>query len=148
MSSLLVLGNYNCEYNRVDKTNYINWDSTTHSIEVMENGTNEDTYNVMLDVPMDSVRDYNYCKIDGKEYFLNPVRAIDGGMCEVECKSDVLYQNRERIYNSVQLVERNATHINGYLHDTMIPNACYDNVECIEFPNGINNDSIILITVG
>lgn len=148
MSSLLVLGNYNCEYNRVDKTNYINWDSTTHSIEVMENGTNEDTYNVMLDVPMDSVRDYNYCKIDGKEYFLAPVRAIDGGMCLVECTADVLHQNREKIYLSEQLVERNAKHKNSYMRDSMKTFASYDTVDCLKFSTGGVSDSIILITAG
>lgn len=148
MSSLLVLGNYNCEYNRVDKTNYINWDSTTHSIEVMENGTNEDTYYVILDVPMDSVRDYNYCKIDGKEYFLNPVRAIDGGMCEVECKSDVLYQNRTRIYNSEQVVEKNETFYQTYFKDPNFTYASYELIDCYKFPNSMVDDTIILMTVG
>ena len=148
MASLLVLGNYTCEYNRVDKTDFIEWDSETHSIEVLENGTNEDTYNVILDIHMDSVRDYNYCKIDGKEYFLAPVRAIDGGMCLVECTADVLHQNRERIYNSEQTVLRNAKYVNSYLSDPKKVYASYDTIDCLKFSNGNVQDSIILITAG
>lgn len=146
--SNLVLGVYNCEPNRVDKSNYIIWDDDVMDVDILANGTEEDSYNILLNMTMEEVRPYNYCKIDGKEYFLELNQAMDGGMCLVTANADYLHQDRERIYNSVQLVERNAKHVNAYLHDSMIPNASYDTINCIEFPNAINDDCIILMTVG
>lgn len=146
--SNLVLGVYNCEYNRVDKSNYIIWDDDVMNVDIFENGTDEDTYTIILDMTMEDVRPYNYCKIDGKEYFLEPVRAIDGGMCEIKATADVLHQNRDRIYLTEQLVERNAKHYNAYMRDSMKTFASYDTVDVLKFSNGNTSDSIILITAG
>ena len=61
---------------------------------------------------------------------------------------DYLHNNKEKIYNSVQLVTRNAKNRNAYLVDNEMTFTNYDLIDCYEFPNTINNDSIILITVG
>lgn len=148
--STLYLGSYTCEYNRVDKTDYITFQTTSHNVTIFENDTNEDYYTIILDMEMEMVRQFNYCKIDGKEFFLEPVRAIDGGMCEIKATADVLFQNRELIYNTVQLVERNAKNKNAYLDDPMMTFASYDTIACVSFPQTSSNvkDTIILITAG
>ena len=69
-------------------------------------------------------------------------------MCEVMATFDYLYNNKEKIYNSVQLVSRNAKNRNAYLVDNEMTFTNYDLINCYEFPNAINYDSIILITVG
>ena len=145
----LILGNYSCEYNRVDKTNYINLDNNTvTTVELFDTGTDEDKYIFIVDGNIDNFKQYNYCSIDGKYYFLEPYKVLDGGMCEMLATFDFLYNNKEKIYNSVQLVTRNAKNRNAYLVDNEMTFTNYDLIDCYEFPNAINNDSIILITVG
>ena len=145
----VILGNYSCEYNRVDKTNYINLDNNTSTtVDLFDTGTDEDKYIFIIDGPIDTFKQYNYCSIDGNFYFLEPYKVLDGGMCEMMATFDYLYNNKEKIYNSVQLVSRNAKNRNAYLVDNEMTFTNYDLIDCYEFPNAINNDSIILITVG
>lgn len=145
----VILGNYSCEYNRVDKTNYINLDNNTlTTVDVFDTGTDEDKYIFIMDGTIDTFKQYNYCSIDNNFYFLEPYKVLDGGMCEMVATFDYLYNNKEKIYNSVQLVTRNAKKRNAYLVDNEMTFTNYDLIDCYEFPNAINNDSIILITVG
>ena len=145
----VILGNYSCEYNRVDKSNYINLDNNTLTmVDVFDTGTDEDKYIFIMDGSIDTFKQYNYCSIDGNFYFLEPYKVLDGGMCEMMATFDYLYNNKEKIYNSVQLVSRNAKNRNAYLVDNEMTFTNYDLIDCYEFPNAINNDSIILITVG
>ena len=145
----VILGNYSCEYNRVDKTNYINLDNNTlTTVDLFDTGTDEDKYIFIIDGSIDTFNQYNYCSIDGNFYFLEPYKVLDGGMCEMMATFDYLYNNKEKIYNSVQLVSRNAKNRNAYLVDNEMTFTNYDLIDCYEFPNAINNDSIILITVG
>ena len=145
----VILGNYSCEYNRVDKTNYINLNNNTlTTVDVFDTGTDEDKYIFIMDGTIDTFKQYNYCSIDGNFYFLEPYKVLDGGMCEMMATFDYLYNNKEKIYNSVQLVSRNAKKRNAYLVDNEMTFTNYDLIDCYEFPSAINNDSIILITVG
>ena len=145
----VILGNYSCEYNRVDKTNYINLNhNTLTTVDLFDTGTYEDKYIFIVDGNIDTFKQYNYCSIDGNFYFLEPYKVLDGGMCEMLATFDYLYNNKEKIYNSVQLVTRNAKNRNAYLVDNEMTFTNYDLIDCYEFPNAINNDSIILITVG
>lgn len=145
----VILGNYSCEYNRVDKTNYINLDNNTlTTVDVFDTGTDEDKYIFIMDGTLDTFKQYNYCSIDNNFYFLEPYKVLDGGMCEMMATFDYLYNNKEKIYNSVQLVSRNAKNRNAYLVDNEMTFTNYDLIDCYEFPNAINQDSIILITVG
>ncbi len=145
----VILGNYSCEYNRVDKTNYINLENNTLStVDLFDTGTDEDKYIFIMDGSIDTFKQYNYCSIDNNFYFLEPYKVLDGGMCEMMATFDYLYNNKEKIYNSVQLVTRNAKNRNAYLVDNEMTFTNYDLIDCYEFPNAINNDSIILITVG
>ena len=145
----IILGNYSCEYNRVDKTNYINLDhNTLTTTDLFDTGTDEDKYIFIMDGTIDTFKQYNYCSIDNNFYFLEPYKVLDGGMCEMMATFDYLYNNKEKIYNSVQLVTRNAKNRNAYLVDNEMTFTNYDLIDCYEFPNAINNDSIILITVG
>ena len=145
----VILGNYSCEYNRVDKTNYINLNhNTLTTVDVFDTGTDEDKYIFIMDGTIDTFKQYNYCSIDNNFYFLEPYKVLDGGMCEMMATFDYLYNNKEQIYNSVQLVSRNAKNRNAYLVDNEMTFTNYDLIDCYEFPNAINNDSIILITVG
>ena len=144
----VILGNYSCEYNRVDKTNYINLNNTLTNVDLFDTGTDEDKYIFIMDGTIDTFKQYNYCSIDDNFYFLDPYKVLDGGMCEMMATFDYLYNNKEKIYNSVQLVSRNAKKRNAYLVDNEMTFTNYDLIDCYEFPNAINNDSIILITVG
>ena len=145
----VILGNYSSEYNRVDKTNYINLDNNTlTTVDLFNTGTNEDKYIFIMDGTIDTFKQYNYCSIDGNFYFLEPYKILDGGMCEMMATFDYLYNNKDLIYNSTQLVTRNAKNRNAYLVDNEMTFTNYDLIDCYEFQNAINNDSIILITVG
>ena len=123
----VILGNYSCEYNRVDKTNYINLDNNTlTTVDLFDTGTDEDKYIFIMDGTIDTFKQYNYCSIDGNFYFLEPYKVLDGGMCEMMATFDYLYNNKEKIYNSVQLVSRNAKNRNAYLVDNEMTFTNYD----------------------
>ena len=60
----VILGNYTCEYNRVDKTNYINLDNNTlTTVDLFDTGTDEDKYIFIVDGNIDTFKQYNYCSM-------------------------------------------------------------------------------------
>ena len=86
--------------------------------------------------------------IDNDYYFITKKKIADGNMTEITCEIDALMSYKDLIYNSTQLVTRNAKKRNAYLVDNEMTFTNYDLIDCYEFPHAINNDSIILITVG
>ena len=61
---------------------------------------------------------------------------------------DVRYSHREGIKGLTCTVARNENLKNGYLHDSSYNIYAYEQVVCKMYPNAINQDSIILMTVG
>lgn len=141
------IGRYDCDNLKVDKSDNISFLSEEIIFEI-DNGTTEHEKIFTYNKPMTFFDNYNYCMIDNNYYFITKKKATDGNMTELTCEIDVLMSYKDLIYSSTQLVKRNAKNRNSYLVDNEMTFTNYDLIDCYEFPNAINNDSIILITVG
>lgn len=91
----------------------------------------------------------NYLYIDKLEryYYINNISFADS-MIVIDCTVDVLMSYKSQIRNLTCTVTRNENFKNGYLNDDNYNIQAYKQVVCKMFPNGINNDSIILMTAG
>lgn len=141
------VGYYDCDYLLVDKTSYIHFVSDETIFEI-ENGATEHERIFTYNQPISFFENLNYCMIDNDYYFITKKKIADGNITEITCEIDPLMSYKDLIYDSTQLVTRNAKNRNAYLVDNEMTFTNYDLIDCYEFPNAINNDSIILITVG
>lgn len=91
----------------------------------------------------------NYLYIDKIEryYYINNISFAES-MMVIDCTVDVLMSYKKQIRNITCTVTRNENLKNGYLNDDNYNIQAYKQVVCKMFPNGINNDSIILMTAG
>lgn len=97
-----------------------------------------------------NMRDVNYVYLTDKNryYFVNRHEFTSGKKAIYYLLEDVRRSHIDGIKNLTCTVTRNENLKNGYLHD---PNYCvyaYEQIVCKMFPNAINQDSIILMTVG
>ena len=96
----------------------------------------------------DSIKSCNYAYIPdfGRYYFVK--YEIDSNFVLLNCKVDVRTSYKEGIRGLTCTVTRNENLKNGYLHDSNYSIYAYEQVVCKMYPNAINQDSIILMTVG
>ena len=122
---------------------------TSFNVKLKKKPNNIKSFNLELAMDPEEIT-FNYCYIPKfkRYYFIGEPVSVYNGITEVPLNCDVLFTYKKGIYNSNQLVERNAKHVNAYLYDNMVPTAFYDTVNVVQFPNSISNDSIILVTTG
>lgn len=92
---------------------------------------------------------YNYAYIEryGRFYFVS-VTAGTNGMWKIHCKVDVLMSYKNDIKQLTGTVDRQEKDFNGYLPDSGYKAKAYKQIVTKTFPNGMNDDSFILMTVG
>ena len=97
-----------------------------------------------------NMRDCNYVYLSDKNryYFVEKHSLQKGQKIVYELLEDVRYSHREAIKALTCTVARNENLKNGYLHDSNYNIYAYEPVVCKMFPKAINQDSIILMTVG
>ena len=107
--------------------------------------------NLQIFIKRDLVSDFNkinYLYIDSyKRYYFVDV-TIENGFLVLNCSIDVLMTYKSAILNLTATVTRNENLKNGYLEDKNYNIMSYENIVCKTFPNGLTNDSIILMTAG
>ena len=91
---------------------------------------------------------YCYCDYTGRYYYTEDPIEIRTGVYDIRCHSDVLMNVKAQLRAKSATVTRNENISNGYLIDGNYKAYAYR--ECItrQFPKEMNNDSLILITVG
>lgn len=96
----------------------------------------------------DSIKSCNYAYIPdfGRYYFVK--YEINSNFVLLNCNVDVRTSYKEEIRGLTCTVTRNENLKNGYLHDNNYNIYAYEQVVCKMFPKAINQDSIILMTVG
>lgn len=91
----------------------------------------------------------NYVKIDAfNRFYYIESYDIDSNFVYLKLHEDVLMSNALAIRQLTCTVARNENLSNGYLRDGSYQIYAYDQVTCKMFPRSINQDSIILMTVG
>lgn len=146
----LRLGLYTGDTMVVDKSSNIQWAYTNNFVE-LANGSNEEYKIIMLEIgsdDYDDVHECNYAEIDGEYYYVRPFTIGVNNLIQIECDIDYLHTFKDEIYNLECIVERSASSSNAYLNDPeyVLSSKTYSLVK--EFPNAIDNDTIILMTVG
>lgn len=97
-----------------------------------------------------NMRDCNYIYLSDKNryYFVEKHSFQKGQKVVYELLVDVRTSHKEGIRGLTCTVTRNENLKNGYLPDSSYKTYAYEQIVCKMFPNAINQDSIILMTVG
>ena len=120
----------NIKYNKMDRTDII---SPTYNVEYFDT-----IYNA----------NYLYDNTTNRYYYINNIEMESGGRCSLYCDVDVLMSHSAQIKQITATVDRNEKTKNGYLVDNKYKTYAYEQIVCKRFPNAMNNDSIILMTIG
>lgn len=93
---------------------------------------------------------YNYCYIEryGRYYFITAIETTPDGMWVISCRCDVLMSYKTQIKALTGTLERSEKNYNGYLNDSGYKSYAYRKIVTKQFPNAIDDDHYILITVG
>lgn len=139
-------------YNTTSENNRLNKNLTKIlDIENTKVMNTSNLLNLQIFIKRDLVSDFNkinYLYIDSyKRYYFVDV-TIENGFLVLNCSIDVLMTYKSAILNLTATVTRNENLKNGYLEDKNYNIMSYENIVCKTFPNGLTNDSIILMTVG
>lgn len=139
-------------YNTTSENNRLNKNLTKIlDIENAKVMNESNLLNLQIFIKRDLVSDFNkinYLYIDSyKRYYFVDV-TIENGFLVLNCDIDVLMTYKTAILNLTATVTRNENIKNGYLEDKNYNIMSYENIVCKTFPNGLTNDSIILMTVG
>ena len=141
----------------------ITYTTTDEAEKVTKTLTNAATYsNVTMKDPTDTVHpvvtiqttanlsSVNYMRIEryGRYYFVEKPIAVKNGVWELHCTSDPLMSCKDSLLNVSGTVTRSETLFNAYLNDPEYKALAYRKCVTKAFPNEINNDHVVLITVG
>lgn len=141
----------------------ITYTTTDEAGKVTKTLTNAATYsNVTMKEPTDVVHpvvtiqtsanlsNVNYMRIEryGRYYFVEKPIAVKNGVWELHCTSDPLMSFKESLLNVSGTVTRSETLFNAYLNDPEYKALAYRKCVTKAFPNEINSDHVVLITVG
>lgn len=122
-------------------------------IKTLENcniKTNENILNINFTAKYSSdLLECNYIYIAelGRYYYADTVDLQVGNYITYRLNVDVLMSHKEKILQLVGTIARNENKSNGYLVDTEYVTKAYNQIVCKAFPNAINQDNIILMTV-
>lgn len=99
------------------------------------------------------VSDYaavNYMHVGdfGRLYFLDPPRALPGGLVEVSGHVDILSTVAMGLWNATGIIDRQETYYNLYLNDGSFQAQCNDKVVTKEFSAGFSTPNFVLILAG
>lgn len=93
---------------------------------------------------------YNYCYCDftGRYYFIRDVQLVRNNVYRISCHVDVLQTYGAKVKQKSATVSRNERVYNGYIPDDRYMSLAYEEIVTKQFPSAMENDSIILMTVG
>ena len=93
---------------------------------------------------------YNYCFIHelNKYYFINPPQELNGGLYKINLTEDCLETYKNEILQITCTIMRNEKLRDGYLGDQGYLTKTYKQIVTKKFPNAMENDSVILMTLG
>lgn len=97
-----------------------------------------------------NVKASNYCYIGdtGKYYYINPDYKIENQSVIIALKEDVLMSFKTQLLAQTCTVSRNESLSNAYLLDNGYQLKAYNIIATRPFPQGLETESIILMTIG
>lgn len=91
---------------------------------------------------------YAYIASTGKYYFISPNYQIDNQSVIVNLKEDVLMSLKTELLTQTCTISKNEFLADSYLYDENYKIDGYSNIVTKEFPQGFENESMVLLTVG
>ena len=140
------LYNVSDDNEKIDKTLGTAKEFTNCSIKEQTDVTN---ITLRIQTP-DNLSGYNYAYVSeyGRYYYIDRIEATPTGYWVLSCRCDVLMSFKSQILDLQGTVTRSESLYNGYLTDPTYKAYAYRNIVTRSFPNAINSDTFILMTVG
>lgn len=91
---------------------------------------------------------YAYIPDFGRYYYRQDIKSLNNGICEVTLLSDPLQSFAKEIKNAHATLTRSENLKDGYLIDSGYKARAFKKIVHKEFPNALDDWSIILMTVG
>lgn len=93
---------------------------------------------------------YNYCYIPAwdKYYYVSAPVNLMGDMISIKCVEDVLMTLKDEIKELECTVLRNSEKADAYLPDSGYKTRAYQNIVTLPFPNAMNENHVVLMTLG
>ena len=128
----------------------------TLTAELDISGTARDSTNIVnpvIDIEGDvvqSIGQYNYLYIEdfARYYFIESITGNNYNLSTLNCRVDILMSSKQWLRARYATITRNENLYNSYIMDTNFSAYAYRNIVTKKFPNAVNLDSIILMTVG
>lgn len=97
-----------------------------------------------------NVKGSNYCYIaeTNRYYYISPNYEIENQTVIIYLKEDVLMSLKTQLLSQTCTISRNEQLANAYLVDNAYQLKTYKNIFTRSFPNGLTDNSIILMTIG
>lgn len=137
---------HNSSDTNVLNKNLIN--GATISAVLKEDTSEEEPVFILSNANYNDYYNYLYCEELERYYFVAPPVHLQAGRVQLQCSVDVLETYKDDILNLRATVARNETYKNGYLMDGGYNSLAYEKVVTLPFPNGFQQDSVILMTMG
>ena len=98
----------------------------------------------------DNLSGINYCYIAhyGRYYFVDKIIATPNNYWQLICRCDVLMSYKNQIKALTGTVERSENTFNAYLNDEKYKSLAYRKIVTKQFPEALDDDCFILMTVG
>lgn len=93
---------------------------------------------------------YNYAHVDdvNRYYYIKDITVLREGVWQLELAIDVLMTYAAEIRSLHGTVDRQTNLNNGYISDPEYKALTFSQIVTKTFPNGMTNDTIILMTIG
>ena len=95
-----------------------------------------------------AVGNYLYCDVLHRYYYIDSITQTTAHRSVINCSIDVRMAWADDIKALTGTIDRQENKNNGYIVDERYKALSYKKIVCKSFPNGLTNDSIVLMTVG
>lgn len=95
-----------------------------------------------------AVGNYLYCDELHRYYYIDSITQTTAHRVVINCSIDVRMSWADDIKALTGTIDRQENKNNGYIVDNLYKALSYKKIVCKAFPNALNNDSIVLMTVG
>ena len=121
----------------------------SHTI-TLKDGCSVDMPTVSLTISASTIANANYAYIGtfGRYYWIRDRKSLVNGVVELTLESDPWESFASQLRNCTATILRNENVSNGYLMDSEYQLLSYNTVVTREFPSGLTDESMILLTVG
>lgn len=123
--------------------------TSTHTI-LLKEGCSIDEPVVTFSAQASAIAPLNYAYIDtfGRYYYIRERKSLVNGIVELTLESDAIESFKDYIKEVNATISRYEKAANAYLLDNAYQMLAYDKIVTKEFPQGLTDESIVLLTVG